>query len=90
MASRQRRGMLIKNTNATAVTVEMSTRTITLHPGDEALVTPEEVQDSALRDHLQVRGVSIVRPSTEAEEEELLRVLSGDAAAQPQEQQEEA
>ena len=63
--------MLIKNTNTAAVTVKMQTRTIVLAPGDEAFVTAEEVQDAGLRDHLQVRGVSIVRPSTEAEEDGL-------------------
>ncbi len=68
--------MLIKNTNATSVEVVMQTRTISLAPGDEALVTAEEVQDSGLRDHLQVRGVSIVRPSTEEEETELKQALA--------------
>ncbi len=63
--------MVIKNTNATPVAVQMATRSILLKPGDEAMVTAEEVQDSALRDHLQVRSVSIVRPTTEEEEIEL-------------------
>jgi hypothetical protein len=60
--------MVIKNTNATPVAVQMSTRSILLTPGDEAMVTAEEVQDAGLRDHLQVRSVSIVRPTTEEEE----------------------
>lgn len=75
MGSRQRRGMLIKNTNTGPVTVVMQTRTIVLEPGEETLVTAEEVQDSGLRDHLQVRGVSIVRPSTELEDSELRQTL---------------
>lgn len=77
MTGRQRRGMVIKNTNATPVAVQMSTRSILLRPGDEAMVTAEEVQDSGLRDHLQVRSVSIVRPTTEEEEVALkLRIES--------------
>lgn len=78
MGSRQRRGMLIKNTNTGPVTVVMQTRTIVLEPGDETLVTAEEVQDSGLRDHLQVRGVSIVRPSTEMEDSELRQTLEAE------------
>jgi len=78
MGSRQRRGMLIKNTNTGPVTIVMQTRTIVLAPGDETLVTAEEVQDSGLRDHLQVRGVSIVRPSTEMEDSELRQTLEAE------------
>lgn len=61
--------MLIKNTDTSQVTIKMATRTITLAPGDEQLVTAEEVLDEVLRAHLQIRGVSIVRPTTEEEEE---------------------
>ncbi|MCB0719251.1 MAG: hypothetical protein KDD65_12465 [Bacteroidetes bacterium] len=71
MTGRQRRGMVIKNTNATPVSVQMTTRAILLRPGDEEMVTAEEVQDAGLRDHLQVRSVSIVRPTTEEEEIQL-------------------
>lgn len=60
--------MVIKNTNATPVAVQMASRSILLRPGDEEMVTAEEVQDEGLRDHLQVRSVSIVRPTTEEEE----------------------
>ena len=63
--------MLIKNTNTSLVTIAMSTRTITLAPGDEELITAEEVLDETLRDYLQVRGVSIVRPALDEEEAEL-------------------
>lgn len=73
--------MLIKNTNTSTVSVVMQTRTIIMAPGDEALVTAEEVQDSGLRDHLQVRGVSIVRPATEVEEAELKQALEIDGEA---------
>lgn len=77
MAARKRKGMLIKNTNPRPVTIDMSSRSITLNPGDEELVTAEEVLDEALRDYLQVRGVSIVRPALDEEEEELKRQLRG-------------
>lgn len=76
MSMRKRKGMLIKNTNARTVQIDMATRTITLEPGDEELVTAEEVLDEALRDFLQVRGVSIVRPARDEEEAELRERLS--------------
>lgn len=68
--------MLIKNTNAQTVKINMATRTISLDPGEEELVTAEEVLDSTLRDFLQVRGVSIVRPARDEEEAELKERLS--------------
>lgn len=71
----KRRGMLIKNTNNKPVEIAMSTRTLLLNPGDEQLVTAKEVRDATLREFLQVRAVSIVRPSTEEEEIELIRQL---------------
>ncbi|MDA0683912.1 MAG: hypothetical protein O2797_05785 [Bacteroidetes bacterium] len=71
MSNRKRKGMLIKNTNFQTVTINMATRTISLDPGEEELVTAEEVLDTELRDFLQVRGVSIVRPALDDEEEEL-------------------
>lgn len=76
MSNRKRKGMLIKNTNARTVTINMSTRTISLDPGEEELVTAEEVLDETLRDFLQVRGVSIVRPAREEEEAELRERLA--------------
>lgn len=79
MTTRKRKGLLIKNTNAQPVTIEMKTRTIVLHNGDEALVTAEEVRDDALRLLLQVRGVSIVRPSTDEEEDALRQQLAGES-----------
>lgn len=71
----KRRGMLIKNTNNRPVDIPMATRHISLDPGEEQLVTAKEVRDPVLREHLQVRAVSIVRPSTEEEEIELIRRL---------------
>ncbi|MDA1028631.1 MAG: hypothetical protein O3B41_06210 [Bacteroidetes bacterium] len=76
MTIRKRKGMLIKNTNPSLVTIKMATRTITLAPGDEELITAEEVLDDTLRDHLQVRGVSIVRPAGDEEEAELRERLA--------------
>lgn len=72
----KRRGMLIKNTNDRPVEVRMARRTIRLGPGDEAFITSDEVKDAVLRENLQVRAVSIVRPSTDAEEEALRQRLS--------------
>ena len=68
MTTRRRKGMLIKNTNVYSVEIEMSTRTIRLGPGDEALLTAAEVLDPELRAKLQIRAVSIVRPATDEEE----------------------
>ena len=76
MSDRKRKGMLIKNTNTQTVKVDMATRSITLEPGEEELVTAEEVLDATLRDFLQVRGVSIVRPARDEEEAELRERLS--------------
>ena len=76
MTTRKRRGMLIKNTNTRSVEVEMRTRTIVLAPGDEEMLTAEEVLDPALRSELQIRAVSIVRPVTEEEEEALREQLA--------------
>ena len=68
MATRKRKGMLIKNTNTYSVEIPMKSREIRLGPGDEALLTAEEVLDSELRAKLQIRAVSIVRPATDEEE----------------------
>lgn len=79
MSTRKRKGLLIKNTNTQPVTLAMKTRTIVLNNGDEALVTAEEVKDEALRLLLQVRGVNIVRPSTDEEEDALRQQLANQA-----------
>ena len=76
MAERKRKGMLIKNTHSRPVDIEMASRTVRLNPGEEKLVTAEEVRDPVLRENLQVRAVSIVRPATDEEEEELKRKLA--------------
>lgn len=60
--------MLIKNTNTASVQIKMSSRTILLGPGEEALLTAAEVLDPDLRTKLQIRAVSIVRPATDEEE----------------------
>ncbi|HET6568920.1 MAG TPA: hypothetical protein VFG50_13220 [Rhodothermales bacterium] len=73
----KRRGMLIKNTNNRPVDIIMVTRHIRLSPGEEQLVTAKEVRDPVLRENLQIRAISIVRPSTEEEEDELIRRLEG-------------
>lgn len=71
MADRKRRGMLIKNNGADEVRVDMKTRQLRLRPGEERLITPNEVRDPTLRRALQERSISIVRPATEAEESAL-------------------
>lgn len=60
--------MVIKNTNERLVEIELAARSFALEPGDEMLILPEEVRDATMREHLQVRSVSIVRPTTEDEE----------------------
>ncbi len=70
--ARARRGMLIKNTHDRPVTLALTSRTLALAPGDEQCITADEVRDAAMREHLQIRTVSIVRPTT-AEEEEALQ-----------------
>ena len=59
--------MLIKNVVEEAIAIRMAGRTLDLGPGDEALVTAAEVKDAALREHLQIRTIAIVRPATDAE-----------------------
>jgi len=76
MTTRKRRGMLIKNTNVRSVEVAMRTRKIVLAPGEEVMLTSEEVLDPELRAKLQIRAVSIVRPVTEEEEDALREILA--------------
>ena len=71
MSDRDRRGMLIKNGGPETMRVSMSSRLLRLDPGEEAPITPDEVQDPELRTVLQERSISIVRPSTAAEDEAL-------------------
>jgi hypothetical protein len=63
--------MWIKNNGSSQVCVEMASREVCLDPGEEKLVTPDEVQDSTLRRALQERSISIVRPATQAEDNRL-------------------
>ncbi len=71
MNDRIRRGMWIKNNGTETVTVSLSSRELQLGPGEEKLITPEEVRDSSMRTALQERSIAIVRPATEDEEEAL-------------------
>lgn len=77
MADRIRRGMLIKNLGTSPLTIRMQTRKLELSPGEEAALSPEEVRDSVLREHLQVRSIAIVRPTTPEEDETLEQELGG-------------
>jgi len=70
MATRKRKGMLIKNTNTYSVEIDMKSRTIRLSPGEHELLSAAEVLDPELRAKLQIRAVSIVRPATDEEEEQ--------------------
>lgn len=67
--------MLIKNLSERPLKIEMETRTLELEAGDEIAVTAEEVRDSVLREHLQVRTIAVVRPTTAEENEQLEREL---------------
>lgn len=78
MSDRDRRGMWIKNTGDEDVQVVMEARTIRLAPGEEGLLTPEEVRDDTLRQALQERSISIVRPATEEEDDDLQERLDAD------------
>ena len=80
--------MLIKNTNTRPVDIAMKTRPLRLNPGEEKFITPEEVRDDAIREKLQIRAVSIVRPSTEEEEELLMQELEIAGAQEVEELQE--
>ncbi len=78
----KRRGMLVKNTSERPVAIEMNTRVLQLGPGEERLITSDEVRDPALRESLQIRSVSIVRPSTLEEEQSLRRLLEEEERAE--------
>lgn len=63
--------MLITNNGTEPVEVSMASRLLRLDPGDEAFIAPDEVRDPQLREALQERSISIVRPATPAEDEAL-------------------
>jgi len=60
--------MLIKNSGTRSVRIAMASRTMDLQPGEEKFITPEEVLDPKLREALQIREISIVRPATTEED----------------------
>lgn len=68
--------MIIKNTSTKPVDIEMKSRKIVVNPGQELLLTADEVRDPVLRERLQVRAVSIVRPASEEEEQDYRRQLA--------------
>lgn len=71
--------MLIKNTGSKTVRVAMASRIIRLGPGEERFITPGEVRDPTLRESLQKRTISIVRPATPQEDEALREQLTRSA-----------
>ena len=68
----KRRGMWIKNVAERPLSIRMRTRTIRMQAGEIVLITAEEVRDTVLREHLQVRSIAIVRPATYAESDAFL------------------
>ena len=70
--------MLIKNNGNETVQVSMASRTLTIGPGEEKFLTPEEVRDPTLREALQERSISIVRPATKAEDETIQERIDSD------------
>jgi hypothetical protein len=68
--------MLIKNLSERPLTISMETRELELGAGEELAVTAEEVRDATLRDHLQIRTIAVVRPTTSEENDELERTLA--------------
>ncbi len=78
MADRDRRGMLITNNGSEEVRVSMTSRVLRIGPGEEALITPEEVRDPSLRSALQERSIAIVRPATPEEDDALQERLGND------------
>jgi hypothetical protein len=79
MPRRPRRGIFITNTGQDPVTVSMAARDVRVDPGRNVQITATEVRDPAMRDALQLRAISIVRPATE-EEEQALRARLSDAS----------
>ena len=73
--------MIVKNTDERPVVIKMATRTIRIGGGEEKMITAEEVRDVQLRENLQVRAISIVRPTTEEEETELRAEIEAAAKA---------
>jgi hypothetical protein len=61
--------MFIKNVSERPVEIRMASRTLRLKAGEVTQITAEEVRDETLRNHLQVRSVAIVRPTTADEDD---------------------
>lgn len=80
---RRRKGMVIKNTDAHAVVLQLATRRLVVKPGEEVPISADEVKDSVLREKLQARAISIVRPITEAEENAVRQLLETHADSKP-------
>lgn len=74
--------MLIKNTGSKTVRVAMASRIVRLGPGQERFITPDEVRDPTLRESLQKRTISIVRPATPQEDEALREQIARSADAE--------
>lgn len=70
--------MLIKNSGPQTVRISMASREVELDPGEERFITPKEVLDPKLREALQGRAISIVRPTTTEEDEALRDELEGE------------
>ena len=73
--------MLIKNVSERPLTLSLDSREIQLTSEGEVIVTSEEVRDPALQAHLQVRSVAVVRPSTDDEEEEAIKLTKAGGAS---------
>ena len=71
MIPRNRKGMIIKNTNKRTISVKLDGRKLDIQPGEQVSVTADEVMDNALRDLLQVRDLAIVRPLSDEENKEV-------------------
>lgn len=75
----ERRGMLVKNVTESPLDIRLAGRKLSFAPGDELLVTAAEVRDATLREHLQIRTIAIVRPSTDDEATALEAEIGRDA-----------
>lgn len=75
--------MVIKNTDTHAVVLQLATRQLVVKPGEQVPISADEVRDAVLRENLQARAISIVRPITEAEENTVRQLLEACAASKP-------
>lgn len=75
--------MVIKNTDDQAVVLQLATRKLIVRPGEAVPISADEVRDSVLREKLQARAISIVRPITEAEEKAVRQLLDTSADNKP-------